>query len=83
VRLPRHDRLREDLASPRYAFLSDGRLQVESKQMMRARGLPSTDYADALCLTFADAGLGVGSGMSSGLHSNIPLRMDLGMSAEV
>lgn len=75
VRLPRHDRLREDLASPRYTFLSDGRLQVESKNLMRARGLPSTDFADALCLSFAEQGLGIGSGMTSGLHSNQPIRM--------
>jgi hypothetical protein len=77
VRLPRHDRLREDLASPRYAFLSDGRLQVESKQLMRARGLPSTDFADALCLTFAEAGLGIASGMSSGLFDSRGMTMDL------
>ena len=75
VRLPRHDRLREDLTAPRYSFLSDGRLQVESKNLMRARGLPSTDFADSLALTFAEQGLGIGSGMSSGLHDNVPVRM--------
>ncbi len=78
VRLPRHDRLRDDLASPRYAFLSDGRLQVESKQQMRARGLPSCDYADALNLTFAEQGLGIASGMTSGLHDSRGIRMDIG-----
>jgi hypothetical protein len=77
VRLPRHDRLRDDLVAPRYAFLSDGRLQIESKQQMRARGLPSTDFADALNLTFAEAGLGIASGMSSGLHDSTPLRMSI------
>jgi hypothetical protein len=61
--------------APRYSFLSDGRLQVESKTQMRARGLPSTDYADALCMTFASAGLGVTSGtMNASLWSQMPVR---------
>jgi hypothetical protein len=51
--LPWHERLRDDLCGVRYKFLSDGRLVVESKAEMRARGMPSCDYADALCLTFA------------------------------
>jgi hypothetical protein len=77
VRLPRHDQLRDDLVAPRYSFLSDGRLKVEDKNSMRARGLPSCDYADALNLTFCEQGLGIASGMSSGLHDNRGLRMDL------
>ncbi len=75
VRLPRDDQLRDDLVAPRYSFLSDGRLQVESKNLMRSRGLPSPDSADAFCLTFAEQGLGIASGMTSGLHDNAPLRM--------
>ena len=77
VRLPRDDQLREDLIAPRYQFLSDGRMQVESKQSMRSRGLPSPDAADALIHTFAQQGLGIGSGMTSGLHDNRPISMDL------
>lgn len=78
VRLPRDDQLRDDLAAPRYAFLSDGRLQVESKNSMRSRGLPSPDHADALNLTFCEAaGLAVGSGMSGGLHDARPFCMDV------
>lgn len=53
VSLPWHERLRDDLVGPRYKFLSDGRLVVESKAEMKSRGLPSPDYADALCNTFA------------------------------
>ena len=82
VRLPMHDRLRSDLVAPRYAFLSDGRMQVESKQQMRARGLPSTDFADALCLTFAEQGLGIATGMTSGLFDSRPMVMDLGRSVD-
>jgi hypothetical protein len=77
VRLPRDDQLRDDLVAPRYSFLSDGRLQVESKNLMRARGLSSPDSADALNLTFAEQGLGIASGMTSGLHDSQPVRMAL------
>jgi len=77
VRLPKDDRLRDALAAPRFTFLSDGRMQVESKASMRSRGLPSPDEADALNLTFAEMGLGVGSGMTSGLFDREPLRMSV------
>ena len=77
VRLPMHDQLRADLVMPRFAFLSDGRMQVESKQSMRSRGLPSCDHLDALALTFAEQGLGIASGMTSGLHDSRGMRMDL------
>lgn len=43
VRLPRDDQLRDDLCGPKYAHTSDGKLQVESKEKMRSRGLPSPD----------------------------------------
>ena len=77
VRLPRHDQLRDDLAAPRYSFMSDGRLKVEDKNSMRSRGMASPDYADALNLTFAEQGLGIASGMTSGLHDSRAMRMDL------
>jgi hypothetical protein len=44
---------------------------------MRARGLASPDAADALNLTFAEQGLGIASGMTSGLFDNRAMRMDL------
>ena len=77
VRLPYDEALRDDLAAPRFAFLSDGRMQVESKNSMRARGLPSPDSADALIHTFADAGLAIGMGGQSGLHATGGMLMDL------
>jgi phage terminase large subunit len=52
-RLPEDDSLRADLVAPRFKFTSSGKIQVESKDEMRKRGLPSSDCADALCLTFA------------------------------
>jgi hypothetical protein len=72
-RLPRHEQFRDDLVAPRYSFTSDGRIQIESKQQMRARGLPSTDFADALNLTFTQAGLMVSSVNNSGLYSENPV----------
>jgi len=77
VRLPRADDLRADLVAPRYQFLSDGRMQVESKNSMRGRSLPSPDSADALIHTFAEQGLGIASGMTSGLFDSNPVRMNL------
>ncbi len=46
-------RLRQDLVSPKYTHANArGRVQLESKESMKARGLPSTDYGDALACTF-------------------------------
>jgi len=77
VRLPKDDRLRDGLASPRFTFDSNGRLRVESKDSMRSRGLASPDEADALNLTFTQAGLSVSSGMTSGLYDSQPMRIAL------
>ena len=42
-----------ELANIKYKFTSKGQLQLESKDDMKKRGLPSPDVADALSLTFA------------------------------
>jgi hypothetical protein len=73
-RLPRDEQLRDDLVAPRYTYTSDGRVQIESKQQMRARGLASPDRADAFLLTLAEAGLMVSSASDAGLYSSAPLR---------
>lgn len=52
-KIPKDDALRHELVAPRYAFLSNGKLVVESKDSMRKRRMRSPDLADALCLTFA------------------------------
>ncbi len=45
--------LKDDLQAPEYGFAGRGdQLQLESKDDMRSRGLPSPDAADALALTF-------------------------------
>lgn len=44
---------RDDLAGPEYLMTGTGKIQLESKDSMRSRGLASPDLADALALTFA------------------------------
>ena len=58
--LPEDEELRASLVTPKYKFTSNGKIQVESKEEMKRRGLPSPDAADAFVLTLAsDAAIGV------------------------
>lgn len=43
------------LSAIRYRFTSRGQIQIESKDEMKARGVPSPDRADAVMLVCADA----------------------------
>jgi hypothetical protein len=52
VELPDNDELQGDLTSLGYKFDSSGRLQIESKDELRKRGMKSPDLGDALALTF-------------------------------
>lgn len=45
--------LKQDLAGPIYKFDVQDRVALESKDDIKARGLPSPDLGDALALTFA------------------------------
>lgn len=45
--------LADDMTGPEYAFAGKDRIQLETKDDMRARGLPSPDAADCLALSFA------------------------------
>lgn len=45
-----YQRLRSELTAPTYRMTSSGKVQIESKEEMKARGLPSPDLADAFCL---------------------------------
>ena len=52
--IPKDDaQLVHELAAPRFAFTSTGKIKIESKDEMRKRGIRSPDIADAFCLTFA------------------------------
>lgn len=53
AKLPEDEELQQDLCAPTFTFNSSGRLVVESKELMRRRGLASPDKADSLMLTFA------------------------------
>lgn len=47
------DRLATELSGPSYKVMADGRIQVESKDDMKRRGVASPNLADALIHTFA------------------------------
>lgn len=51
VQIPNEDLLHGELCSLGFKENSSGQLQIESKDDLRARGLPSPDGADALSLT--------------------------------
>lgn len=76
-KLIRDEDLMAELAGPRFKFSSSGKLQVESKDDMRKRGLRSPDLADAVCLTMAaDAATAI-YGVSANGSWNKPLRRRL------
>jgi hypothetical protein len=50
---PADEELQAQLASIRYEITSKGQIKIESKDDMKARGLPSPDRADSYMLTFA------------------------------
>jgi hypothetical protein len=47
-------RIRDDAIGPEYSYDADQAIILEKKEHMKARGLPSPDYWDALALTFAE-----------------------------
>ena len=51
--IPGDTALKQDLAAPIYKFDVQDRVVLESKDDIKARGLPSPDLGDALALTFA------------------------------
>lgn len=64
-KIPNNDDLLADLTGIRYAFTSSGKMQAESKDAMKKRGLKSPDLADAVCLTMASDAITALSGRSS------------------
>ena len=77
--MPRDDNLLAELVSPKYKFTSSGKLQIEGKDAMKKRGLPSPDMADAVCLTFAVEAATVLHGGSMSSNWSSPLRRNLPM----
>jgi len=64
VTMPRDDMLIGELSSVQFSFNPMGKIQVESKDDMKKRGMVSPDLADAFILTFA------------GGRSRIPIERD-------
>jgi hypothetical protein len=54
VDIPDVDSLQGDACGPGYKYDSNSRVLLESKEAMRARGVPSPDEWDAVALTFAE-----------------------------
>jgi hypothetical protein len=54
VQIPDSDSLQADACGPGCKYDSHSRVQLESKDVMRARGIPSPDEWDAVVLTFAE-----------------------------
>ena len=53
ILLPDDVDLASQLSLPKYMRTEKGKIQIESKKSMVARGVLSPDHADALILTFA------------------------------
>ena len=52
VAIVAHPKIKRDLAAPTYRILPNGQVQVETKEEMQARMLPSPDYGDSALMTF-------------------------------
>ena len=50
------DQIVEELVAVEQIIMSTGKVDIESKDTMKKRGVPSPNLADALCLTFAVSG---------------------------
>jgi phage terminase large subunit len=78
AKLPEHDgNLCSELSVPKYKFNSSGRLQIESKEEIKKRSLPSPDAADAFVLTFAGGGAIMAYGSSGSTSWAQPLKRGL------
>ncbi len=52
-KIPRDEKLIQEMLAPRYSYTSSGKIKIESKEDMKKRGVNSPDRADAVCLTLA------------------------------
>lgn len=53
ISIPNDTELISELSQPKYKFAESGKIQIESKQDMKKRGIKSPNKADALMLSFA------------------------------
>lgn len=52
ISIPEHDELIGQLSTPKLMFDTEGRIILESKKQLKARGTKSPDYADSLVMAF-------------------------------
>jgi len=55
ISIPSHVGLIEELSNPLMLHNDQGKIGIESKKAMKARGIPSPNYADALAYMFANS----------------------------
>lgn len=67
--IPDDPTLRDELQAPEIVPRADGKIQIESKKDMKARGVPSPNRADALVLSFAFPVLPRGTGNGQAARS--------------
>lgn len=67
--IPDDPTLRDELQAPEIVPRADGKIQIESKKDMKARGVPSPNRADALVLSFAFPVLPRGAGNGQAARS--------------
>lgn len=53
ISIPNQPQLIAELSMPKVEYNDKGKIQIESKKQLRARGVKSPDYADSLVLCFA------------------------------
>jgi hypothetical protein len=68
--IPDHPDLKADLCSPTYSFNAAGKIVLESKDQIKARGLRSTDVGDALALTFSMPVAPAATSLARGKHTS-------------
>lgn len=71
--LPEDAALVQELAAPRFAFTSTGKIKIESKDEMRRRGIRSPDLADSFVLTFASTAISAAHGSRYAWKKNIEI----------
>lgn len=60
-----------ELTTPSYQFLSNGRIQVERKNELKARGIKSPNRADAWLLTFHEGGFPMAKALAPIKYNNM------------
>lgn len=68
------EKLGSELIGPRFKYTSNGKIQVESKEDMKKRGVKSPNRADAFLLTLASDSVSAMSGSRGSNNWNEPLK---------